>query len=69
MNLSVPGFAFLAGYIVMIGVATFLQKFSMKQLNPYQVNFLMAIGMAVTAVRWPAWRCCHGSKRSFKIKY
>ena len=22
----------------------------MKQLNPYQVNFLMAIGMAVTAV-------------------
>src|SRR5207253_4073397 len=23
---------------------------SMRQLNPYQVNFLMAIGMAVTAV-------------------
>src|SRR5947207_7565081 len=34
----------------MVGTASFLEKFSMKQLNPYQVNFLMAIGMAVTAV-------------------
>ena len=34
----------------MVGVASFLQKFSMKQLNPYQVNFLMAVGMAVTAI-------------------
>jgi drug/metabolite transporter (DMT)-like permease len=34
----------------MVGVASFLEKFSMKQLNPYQVNFLMAIGMAVTAI-------------------
>jgi drug/metabolite transporter (DMT)-like permease len=50
MNSSVSGFGFLAGYVVMVGVASFLQKFSMKQLNPYQVNFLMAIGMAVTAV-------------------
>src|SRR5437773_4519995 len=50
MNTSLSGFGFLAGYIVMVGVASFLEKFSMKQLNPYQVNFLMAIGMAVTAV-------------------
>lgn len=50
MNSSVSGFGFLAGYVVMVGVASFLEKFSMKQLNPYQVNFLMAIGMAVTAV-------------------
>lgn len=50
MNLSISGFGFLLGYIVMIGVASFLDKFSMKQLNPYQVNFLMAIGMVVTAV-------------------
>lgn len=50
MTLSVSGFGFLAGYVVMVGVATFLEKFSMRQLNPYQVNFLMAIGMAVTAV-------------------
>lgn len=50
MKSPYSGFAFLAGYIVLVGVASFLQKFSMKQLNPYQVNFLMAIGMAVTAV-------------------
>ena len=50
MNSSVSGVGFLAGYVVMVGIASFLEKFSMKQLNPYQVNFLMAIGMAVTAV-------------------
>src|SRR5205809_1640375 len=50
MNVSLSGFGFLAGYIVMVGVASFLEKFSMKQLSPYQINFLMAIGMAVTAV-------------------
>ncbi|SRR6266446_2819838 len=50
MNASLSGFGFLAGYVVMVGLASFLEKFSMKQLNPYQVNFLMAIGMAVTAV-------------------
>jgi drug/metabolite transporter (DMT)-like permease len=47
---TLTGFAFLSGYIVMVGVASFLQKFGMKQLNPYQINFLMAVGMLVTAV-------------------
>ena len=50
MQFSLTGFAFLAGYIVLVGVASFLQKFGMKQLNPYQINFLMALGMLVTAV-------------------
>ena len=50
MTTSISGFGFLAGYVVMVGVASFLEKFSMKQLNPYQVNFLMALGMAVTAI-------------------
>jgi drug/metabolite transporter (DMT)-like permease len=50
MKLQLSGFVFLLGYIVMVGVASFLEKFSMKQLNPYQVNFLMAIGMAITAL-------------------
>jgi small multidrug resistance pump len=50
MKLSFSGFVFLGGYIVLVGVASFLQKFTMKELNPYQVNFLMAIGMAVTAI-------------------
>src|SRR5947208_16644930 len=47
---SLTGFGFLLGYVVLVGTASFLEKFSMKQLNPYQINFLMAIGMAVTAV-------------------
>lgn len=50
MKSSFSGFVFLGGYIVLVGVASFLQKFTMKELNPYQVNFLMAIGMAVTAI-------------------
>jgi drug/metabolite transporter (DMT)-like permease len=50
MSVSLSGFGFLFGYVVLVGTASFLEKFSMKQLNPYQVNFLMAIGMAVTAV-------------------
>jgi drug/metabolite transporter (DMT)-like permease len=47
---TLTGYAFLLGYVVMVGVASFLQKFGMKQLNPYQINFLMAVGMLVTAV-------------------
>ncbi len=50
MQLPLSGLIFLSGYIVLVGVASFLQKFSMKDLNPYQVNFLMAVGMLVTAV-------------------
>jgi drug/metabolite transporter (DMT)-like permease len=49
MRFSVSGVAFLLGYILLVGVASFLQKFTMKELTPYQINFLMAIGMVVTA--------------------
>lgn len=49
MRMSLSGFAYLLGFIVLVGVASFLQKFNMKDLNPYQINFLMAIGMLVTA--------------------
>ena len=56
---TLTGFAFLLGYIVMVGVASLLQKFGMKQLNPYQINFLMAVGMLVTAV--PALWITQGS--------
>jgi drug/metabolite transporter (DMT)-like permease len=59
MKDSLSGTIFLLGYIVMVGVASFLQKFSMKELNPYQVNFMMAIGMAVTAI--PALLITQGS--------
>ena len=43
------GFLFLLGYILMVGLASFLQKFAMKDLNPYQLNFFMFIGMLLTA--------------------
>lgn len=50
MRPQYSGAVFIAAYIALIGVASFLQKFAMKELNPYQVNFLMAMGMLVTAV-------------------
>lgn len=56
---TLTGYAFLLGYIVLVGVASFLQKFGMKQLNPYQINFLMTLGMLVTAV--PALWLTQGS--------
>ena len=50
MTFPLSGFGFLIAYVVLVGTASFLEKFSMKQLNPYQVNFLMAIGMLITAM-------------------
>lgn len=44
------GISYLLGYIVLVGIASFLQKFAMKSITPYQINFLMAIGMAITAI-------------------
>lgn len=44
------GYLFIVGYILIIGVATFLMKVSLKSLSPYQLNFLMGIGMLVTGV-------------------
>ncbi len=41
------GFIYLAGYIIFVGVASFLMKFVMKNLNVYQINLLMAIGMLI----------------------
>ena len=69
MQASVAGFGFLLGYIVLVGTASFLEKFSMKQLNPYQVNFLMAIGMAVTAVPalWIKQGSLRGADKGFNL--
>jgi drug/metabolite transporter (DMT)-like permease len=44
------GALYLAGYIVSIGVATFLLKYVSDDLSPYQINFLMAVGMIVIGV-------------------
>lgn len=43
------GYVFLGSYVLMIGTATFLQKYGMKELTPYQINFLMALGMVAAA--------------------
>lgn len=53
------GYIFVIGYIVLVGVATFLMKVSMKGLSPYQLNFLMGIGMLVTGI--PALLLAQGS--------
>lgn len=61
MGSSPSGTLFLVGYVVLVGVASFLQKFTMKTLTPYQINFLMAVGMIVTAV--PALWLAEGGLR------
>jgi drug/metabolite transporter (DMT)-like permease len=50
MKFPLSGALFLLGYILFVGVGSFLQKFGMKGLTPYQINFLMAIGMLVTTI-------------------
>ncbi|MGH9856391.1 MAG: EamA family transporter [Acidobacteriota bacterium] len=56
------GYIFVGGYILLVGVATFLMKVSLKNLSPYQLNFLMGIGMMVTGI--PALLIAH---KSFKM--
>ena len=56
------GYLFLAGYVIFVGVASFLMKFAMKTLNAYQINLLMGLGMIAITV--PAmWLV----QKSFKI--
>lgn len=56
------GYVFILGYIVLVGVATFLMKVGLKSMTPYQMNFLMGIGMLVTGI--PAlWL----AQKSFKL--
>lgn len=44
------GALFLAGYILTIGVATFLLKYISDDFSPYQINLLMALGMLAVGV-------------------
>lgn len=55
------GYIFVVGYILLVGFATFLMKVSLKGLSPYQLNFLMGIGMLATGI--PALLLAHGSFR------
>jgi len=56
------GYLFVLGYILVVGIATFLMKVSLKTLSPYQLNFLMGIGMLITGI--PALLIAH---RTFKM--
>jgi len=56
------GYLFVLGYILIVGVATFLMKVSLKSLSPYQLNFLMGIGMLLTGI--PALLIAH---KTFKM--
>ncbi len=44
-----PGFALLALYLALVGVATFLEKPALRRLDVTQMNGLEAIGMLVVA--------------------
>ncbi len=41
------GYLYLVGYVLFVGVASFLMKFAMKTLSAYQINVLMALGMLI----------------------
>jgi drug/metabolite transporter (DMT)-like permease len=44
------GYLFILGYIAFVGLATFLMKVGLKTMTPYQMNFLMGIGMLITGI-------------------
>ncbi len=55
------GYIFVLGYVVLVGIATFLMKIGLKSLSPYQLNFLIGIGMLVTGI--PALLIAHKTFR------
>lgn len=56
------GYLFIVGYILVVGLASFLMKVSLKNLSPYQLNFLTGIGMLLIGI--PAMLIAH---HSFKL--
>lgn len=44
------GFIFLAIYIAAVGTGSFLQKYVMDKVTPYQLEVIIAIGMFVVSV-------------------
>lgn len=47
---KVWGFFFLATYILAVGVGSFLQKFVMGKISPYQLEVITVIGMFAISV-------------------
>lgn len=48
--MQTSGFLYLLGYVLLLGIGTFLQKFSMRQLSPFQLEVLITLGMVIIAV-------------------
>ena len=47
---KVLGFSFLASYILTVGTGSFLQKFVMGKVSPFQLEVIIAIGMFIVSV-------------------
>lgn len=47
---KITGFLFLGAYIFAVGVGSFLQKFVMDKVTPFQLEVMTAIGMFVISV-------------------
>jgi|SRR5581483_1451700 len=47
---KVSGLLLLATYILMVGLGSFLQKFVMDKITPFQLEFMTAIGMLLITV-------------------
>jgi drug/metabolite transporter (DMT)-like permease len=47
---KVSGLFFLATYIIAVGVGSFLQKFVMGKVSPYQLEVITALGMFAVSV-------------------
>jgi drug/metabolite transporter (DMT)-like permease len=56
------GYAYVIGYILLVGLGTFLMKVGLKSLSPYQMHFLISIGMFVIGL--PALWLAH---RTFRL--
>ncbi len=42
------GYLFVLAYVLLVGVSTILMKSTLKTIDPFQLNFLMGIGMLVS---------------------
>jgi drug/metabolite transporter (DMT)-like permease len=50
------GYLFLFAYILLVGTATFLQKFVMSKITPFQLEFLIGLGMLIVSAPVLFWQ-------------
>jgi drug/metabolite transporter (DMT)-like permease len=65
------GFVFLGTYILAVGTGSFLQKFVMGKVSPYQLEVITAIGLFIVSVPalWIAQRNLHLPFRSVPLAW